>query len=160
MKKIIINSKTHGRHEVLVDDGDYQEISKHKWCLYPKGITFYAITKVNRIVTRMHRMIIAAKPGQLIDHKDGNGLNNTRNNIRIATFSQNAMNRKKRIGSSSQFKGVFKIRSKFQSRITVNYKDKSLGYFSLELDAAKAYNEAAIKYHGEFARLNDIPCAV
>lgn len=104
----------------------------------------------------MHRMILDAKPGQLIDHKDGDGLNNTRANLRIATPSNNNQNSKPQKGGSSAYKGVswFKRYKKWQVIITVNGRNKSLGYFIHEIEAAKAYDEAAIREFGEFARPN------
>lgn len=93
--------------------------------------------------------------GEIVDHKDGNKLNNTRVNLRVATRSQNEMNKKKAAGRS-QYKGVSfdTQRQKWRSYITVNKKRKHLGYFDQEWDAAQAYNEAALDNYGEFAILN------
>ena len=99
-----------------------------------------------------------AQKGQIIDHKDRNGLNCQRYNIRLATYSQNGSNRK--LSDNKKYLGVHKIntglRQKWVVKITHNKKKLHIGTFYSENDAVKAYNEAAIKYHGEFARLNKI----
>jgi len=96
-----------------------------------------------------------AQPHQLIDHRDNNGLNNIRLNLRIATKSTNEANSQKR-GNKSPYKGITWIpsRNKWQAQITVNYTHKSLGYFDNPWDAAQAYNIAALAAWGEFAVLN------
>ena len=94
-----------------------------------------------------------------IDHHDGNTLNNLEDNLRICTFAQNSHNGKIRINNTSGWKGVYwhKNTKKWMALIIVNYKPIFLGYFDIKEDAAKAYNNAATKYFGEFARLNIIP---
>lgn len=94
-----------------------------------------------------------------IDHRDGDGLNNQRHNLRPATTRQNGQNRRKVAAASSAFKGVsFHLRDrKWQARIKVSAARIQLGYFESEADAARAYNAAALKYFGEFASLNVIP---
>jgi hypothetical protein len=107
----------------------------------------------------MHRFIINAPFGVQIDHINGNKLDNRRSNIRMATVQKNAFNRKKPKGKcTSQYKGVFKRKdlNKWETRIKINNKSIYLGTFVDEVDAAKAYNQAARKYFGEFARCNDI----
>jgi hypothetical protein len=102
----------------------------------------------------MHQLILRTK---YIDHIDGNGLNNTRGNLRIATTKQNTWNRKKRtIPTSSKYKGVsvIKGRDRWQCRIYANGTRFFLGYFASEIEAARAYDKKAIELFGEFARLN------
>ena len=91
-----------------------------------------------------------------VDHINNNGLDNRRCNLRLATRQQQNMNRKKLKGCSSRYKGVYwaKNRKKWCVRIEFNAKVMFLGYFESEIKAGKAYDEAAIKYFGEFARLN------
>ena len=103
----------------------------------------------------MHRLIMDAQERQEIDHADGNGLNNQKDNLRFCTHSQNHMNRKPTKGSS-KYKGVswHKAAKKWNARITLNKKTVSIGYFDSEIIAAKAYDEKAIELFGEFAKLN------
>ncbi len=105
----------------------------------------------------MHRLILNLDK-ELCDHKDGNGLNNQRNNIRAATKSQNNMNKIGR--GSSSYLGVYIHKKdavkKWRAQIKVNDKKIHIGVFEREEDAALAYNKMAIKYHKEFANLNII----
>ena len=148
----------------LIDDDDFELVSQFKWyALKPKKI-FYAlmcaVVNGKRIDMRMHRLIMNAKKGQIIDHKDRNGLNNQKNNLRFCTHTENSRNSISNKGLS-KYKGVSwaKAAKKWRAGIKVNNRGIYLGYYTNENEAAKAYNEAAIKYHGEFARLNIIPDA-
>ncbi len=91
-----------------------------------------------------------------IDHIDGNGLNNQKSNLRWCTYSENAMNAHKNRNGSSNYKGVDLQRKTklWRCRIKINYIEIHGGYFRNEIDAAKKYDEMAIKYFGEFAKLN------
>lgn len=141
---------------VLVDDQDYALVSNHRWYCKPGKITSYAQTVVKGHCFRMHRLIMAAQPGQQVDHIDGNGLNNTRANLRIVTNSQNSMNRRKIRNASSQYKGVawFTKAGCWCAYIWVSGRNKHLGKFKYEAAAARAYDAAARQYFGEFARTN------
>ena len=101
----------------------------------------------------MHRYLLQANPGERVDHQDGNGLNNRRENIRKATSSQNGMNARAQVGGSSKFKGVWRP-TRWRAEIRVNYKTIHLGSFATEEEAAHAYDEAARRLFGEFARVN------
>jgi hypothetical protein len=94
----------------------------------------------------------------LVDHIDRNPLNNQKNNLRISNKSTNGMNRLKPIHNTSGYKGVSfrKERNKFRAYITLNQKTINLGHYKTAIEAAKVYNDAAIKYHKEFAVLNEI----
>ncbi len=146
---------------VAFDDEDFGKLSKYKWFEKKKRYTSYAIVtaKIDDIwkTIWMHRFIVGAKKGQEIDHRDGNGLNNQRDNLRFCTHSQNGMNRRISQGTS-KYKGVCcqKNNKRWQAQITINQKHIHLGVFKNEIDAAKAYNTAAIEHFGEYARLNDV----
>lgn len=137
-----------------VDDEDFDELSKYKWH-YLEG---YALRNEynngNRKYVRMHREIICAPDELEVDHKDGNGLNNQRSNLRICTSSQNKMNRAPHKDNSSGFKGVWKERRRWYSQIYFEGQYIFIGSFLTPEEAARAYDEAAKKYHGEFAKLN------
>lgn len=113
----------------------------------------------NNPKTRMHRLILGAKPGQVVDHANGNGLDNRRCNIRICTASQNSMNmRKPSHGKTTAFKGVCLIsdraKKKYRASIKNAGKARHIGYFATAEEAARAYDAAALQHFGEFARLN------
>lgn len=146
----------------IVDADDYAWLAQWKWS-YNKG---YAIRnkyservggKVRAEGIRMHREILSAPKGMQVDHVDGNGLNNTRENLRICSSQQNNRNRKA-VEGTSKFKGVtvYCPGEKWFAQIWVNKKSIFLGYFKDEKEAARAYNEAAKKHFGEFARLNEV----
>jgi ABC-2 type transport system ATP-binding protein len=104
----------------------------------------------------MHRVIMNAPKGSIVDHRDHEGLNNTKQNLRFATRSQNSCNRKRLNYGSSKYRGVCRGNecNKWRAYISFNGQRKYLGYFDNEEDAGKAYDEAAKIYHGEFAVLN------
>ena len=99
-----------------------------------------------------------AEKGQEIDHKDGNGLNNQKSNLRLITHTQNCMNRDKNKNNTSGYKGVHwhKNYKKWGVQIRVNGKCKSLGYYDTKKEAAQVYNEGVKKYFGEVAKTNEI----
>ncbi len=99
----------------------------------------------------MHRQITGASQEEQVDHRDRNGLNNTRENLRIASSQQNAFNRGKRNG---EFKGVSKCRRKWRARITIDGKEEYLGVFSTPEEAARVYDRRARELFGEFAVVN------
>lgn len=158
----------------LVPDYCFNELNKHVWNAYwnPKAKTFYArrhqkLGEYTHYSKRkdvwMHREVLQLPDEVMIDHADHNGLHNYPPNIRLATHSQNQMNQRVYKNSSSGLKGVNKRRDRtdrdvWRVRIQVGNKRIHIGDFYRIIDAAKAYNAAAIKYFGEFAYLNLIPC--
>lgn len=148
----------------IVDDEDFEWLSKYKWRAEKKAQTFYAVrsSKVinhKRISIKMHRLILKIEDRKIkCDHINRNGLDNQKHNLRIATSSQNNSNRMSRPGSTSKYLGVCwnKSRRKWQANISKNGRTFYLGLYDLEIDAAKKYNEMAPKIHGEFANLNKI----
>jgi len=160
--EIIINSKKYGKYTLLYDEEDYEIIKDHKWRIKNVGKCFYAVTDIKyinkKITIRMHRLIMGFPEGMHIDHINHNGLDNRKCNLRECTGSQNNANQRNQIGKSSKYKGVCfnKNRNKFVAAIKKDKKQKYLGIYISEIDAAKSYNKAAIEYFGEFANLNVI----
>ena len=139
-----------------VDAEDYQKLAAYDWQIFKNNSSnFYAARIEGGKIVSMHREIMHNPAGLFVDHKDRNGLNNTKQNLRLATCGQNNCNRRKKEGSS-KYRGVSycKKNRKWRASITFNGKDIWLGQFDTEEDAARAYDEAAKIYHGEFAALN------
>jgi hypothetical protein len=139
----------------IVDAADFDWLSRFKWhCVITNNIAYAYHCFCDKTVG-MHRFIM--KPGQslVVDHIDGNGLNNTRGNLRICTREQNVHNRKGG-GKTSQYKGVCRKKhsKKWYAGIKKNEQHIHIGYFEREIDAAKAYDEKARQLFGEFAYLN------
>lgn len=159
MREIILISKTYGQKIVFVDDKDYDYLSQFNWSLLKDENTFYASRRCGKKRLKMHREILGISDSDIkIDHRDLNGLNNQRGNLRIATNSQNNRNRRPYKNSSSKYLGVTwrKDSTAWEASIKSDGKNKYLGHFKTEEDAALAYNKAAKEVHGEFANLNNI----
>ncbi len=141
---------------VYIDSDDVEKFGHLIATINPN--TYYITVGLpNNKVEYLHRLILNAAKGEQVDHKDGNGCNNSKSNIRLATKQQNASNRAKNTNNTSGYKGVYKAnRDRWRARITVSGKLISLGTYTNIISAAKAYNKAALKYHGEFARVNII----
>ena len=145
----------------LLDEVDYYRFGNLKWSLGGYKKNLYAVSGIknkdgNFELVRLHRLIMNPPENLVVDHRNGDGLDNRRENLRLATKSQNLFNSRKRKNTSSQFIGVsFDKRSGlWVAYIGLCRKKIFLGYFKNEIDAAKAYDAAAKIYHGEFARLN------
>lgn len=145
----------------LVDDEDFERLSILKWHALAPGKSrraWYAVRNLareggKRRTWSMQNDIICPLPGYLVDHKDGDGLNNQKSNLRFATTSENCANSKKSTGSS-RYRGVALKEGRWRVRICVKYKQVHVGYFKEEFDAATAYNFAAEAAFGEFAAFN------
>jgi len=140
----------------IVDAADYDRLSKHKWCAVKGRRTYYATRRANGKLVRMHRVIMKARAGQVVDHREHDGLDNRRSKLRFCTPRQNTMNQRPRLGCSSEYKGVFhgKGDKKFIAGIAYNSKRIHLGRFDTARNAAKAYDKKAKELFGEFAYLN------
>jgi len=146
---------TKGKH-VLVDETDYEELSKRKWyCSYSKYATRNSYNKEGKkFSSYMHREILGLKYGdkRQVDHINHNTLDNRRENLRLCSNQQNQFNRKVKKGCTSKYKGVGwrKDKNKWTAQITVGGKNRNLGYFNDEKLAANTYACAAILNYGPF----------
>lgn len=149
---------TKGRF-AIVDDEDYAILSRHGWHLKEdrSGITCYANAKIGGKKVLMHRLILDAKPGQIVDHIDGDGLNNQKTNLRLCDAAQNVWNRRLVTGKS-RFIGVsFDTASrKWEACIRHRGRSFKIGRFADEIEAAIAYDAACQILRGEFAVLNGV----
>lgn len=146
----------------LVDDDDYDYLVQYNWYVTKRGNTFYAIRSLPRVDGKqthiaIHREILNPPDSMQIDHINRDGLDNRKENLRLATNSQNHINIPKRRGSS-RYKGVYwnKEHNKWAAKVTINNKTLFLGYFDTESIAAGVYNQFASSNFGEFALLNII----
>jgi hypothetical protein len=139
-----------------VDDADYELLSQWKWQAARRGTTTYAVCDLpGKGKGYMHRIILDAKSGEWIEHRNHNGLDNRRDNLRLCTSSQNHQNQRKTRGTS-RYKGVswFKRDSRWRATIKQYGRQRSLGYYDAEEEAARAYDRAAREMFGEFAHTN------
>lgn len=155
-------------YSTLVDDEDFEELNKFKWHVKHHRNTIYAV-RTEWILGgngkqkhfKMHRVILGiTNPKELIDHKNHNGLDNQKNNLRICNGSENQKNRLSRKNSTSKYLGVSLSDNVWIATIKYGDKTRYLGRFEKtnegEVMAAKKYNEFAKIYHGEFANLNNV----
>ena len=147
----------------LVDDEDFEKVNQYKWYAKRKDHIFYAarhitISYKNYQMLFLHNFISPPPKGKFIDHIDGDGLNNQKNNLRVAMPIENSRNRKIDKDNISGYKGVYhrKDTGKFRAYIAINRKQYALGNFDTAIEAAKAYNQKASEVWGEFAKLNII----
>lgn len=155
-----INSKKYGNINVLIDDEDYEKIKNYTWGVqYSKRAdSFYIARKIKNKTLLLHRVIANCPDDKIIDHINHNTLDNRKENLRICVNAENCRNMNKpKHGVTSVYKGVRKYRNnKYSVCIKYNKKQIHIGYYDSEIEAAKAYDKAALKYHGEFAKLNII----
>lgn len=143
----------------LVDEADYEWLSQWRWTFAgePTG-GGYAVRGCDvggaRRTLLMHRAILSPEPGLQVDHINGDGLDNRRANLRPCTASQNCQNRAVKKGTRSGFKGVTKYNRYWRAAIRAEGRTRYIGYYATPEEAARAYDEAAMRLHGEFARLN------
>jgi hypothetical protein len=139
---------THGLF-AIVDAADYEEVSQYKWCAQRRSRSVYASTGINVRTVMMHRLILRAPKGSVVDHIDGNG----RSNLRLCKPGQNQLNRRSFSGSS-RFVGVCLRGNRWEANIKHGRHQLCLGRFDDEVEAAKARDRKAYELHGEFAYLN------
>lgn len=152
-------------YSTVIDATD-SDLASLKWNTHQDINTCYA-DRTKQIAGKkshilMHRVILSRMlgrdllPSERVDHIDLDGLNNRRGNLRLANGSQNQHNRGKQSNNTTGFKGVFKNGKGYMARIRVKGKKMYLGTYATPELAARAYDEAAAKYHGEFAKLNNV----
>lgn len=156
MKKIPL---TQGQY-AIVDDEDYDKVVRYKWRAVWGGYCFYAVhtlwNKGKRYEIRMHRFILNGPDTSLVDHRNYNGLDNRKSNLRLCSHSQSQYHRRGSKNGTSQFKGVyFRTQNQsWQAQIKYNGKSIWIGQYEDEVAAAKSYDEKARQLFGEFAHLN------
>ena len=138
----------------MIDDEDFDLISQHRWHYVAGYSCGYAATArpCGKGNLGMHRFLVPCPLGHVVDHINGNSLDNRRCNLRVVTRAQNRQNSRKRVNASSQFKGVSWYKPKRQWHAMLTGQD--LGFYDDEAEAARVYDAAAKKLYGEFAWLN------
>jgi len=159
MKKIPLTQE----RITLVDDADFDYINQWKWHYERRKYTGYATRRQylgggrknqRQKKIYMHRVIMNPPSDLMVDHINKDGLDNRRENLRMVTRSQNAINSHKRRNTVSQYRGVVLTEGLWMACITTKGKHIYLGKFKTEIEAAKAYDVAAQDHHGDFAQLN------
>lgn len=140
-----------GGVETVVDADDWDKVSGVGWCLNPYG---YAVGRVDGKLVSLHSHLFGRVAGRQTDHVDRDKLNNRRTNLRTATKTENQRNRGPHRNSPSGFKGVFRHADRWRARISIEGRSFNLGCFSDSVEAAKAYDRAALEHFGDFAYLN------
>jgi len=159
-------------HQILIDEEDYQKFFVELMYKYNAGKTLGGKVYVKRNLTingkntvrYLHRDIMGITNSKVqVDHINGDGLDNRKSNLRLATPKENGYNRRANVMSGdSRYKGVTRRKDRtncskpWKARIGVDGDRIAIGYYATEKEAAMAYNEAALKYHREFARLNEV----
>ena len=148
----------------LVDDGDYGWLMEFKWCAHFNGTKWYAVSRINARVIKMHRLIMDSEAAYIngrhalleVDHQDGDSLNNQRYNLRWVTRAQNLRNRVANKNSTSQYIGVYfeNYTQRWCAAIKIDGKTYKLGRFDSEHDAAVKRDIVAFDMWGDDARLN------
>lgn len=157
MKKINLN---HGE-VALVDDADFKYLNQFTWYT-TKGYVVRSNWKDGKQGTaiRMHNDIMNPPSDKIVDHINGNGLDNRRSNLRICTWAQNLCNKKIDKRNKTGYKGVYNepegSKNPYRAMIGYDHKLRYIGLYATAEDAARAYNDAARELHGEFARLNKV----
>jgi len=141
----------------LVDDDDAPTVGGLRWqCIEPQPGYLYVTAKRDGRNVYLHRLVMGAKKGECVDHINGDTLDNRRANLRLCSHAENMRNRKRSKASKFPYKGIGQRRdgTKYVAIIRCDGKKFQLGTFDSAEAAAMAYDDAAVRLHGEFARLN------
>jgi len=178
MPELIVESKTYGEHKILFDECDIELIESHNWQIKKCVNTFYAQAHIphpdggwyiracsktgkikrgrRRTTLKLHRLIMKPSKGMMVDHINGDGLDNRRENLRVCTHAENQRNARRRNDNKSGSKGVSwnKNAKKWRSQIRHEGKVRHIGLFESREEAARAWDAKAKEYHGKYAQLN------
>lgn len=152
MNDVIVMKTRKKQCEFIIDKDDHAKISVHSWYLNgrkEKGFYLKSIVGGKHIL--LHRYILDAKDDEVVDHINGNTLDNRKENLRLCQRIENARNRKINKTSTTGYKGISPCYNGFRARIWDGHKRIHLGVFPNEVEAYHAYCQASVKYHGEFA---------
>lgn len=149
---------TNSSKMAIVDDEDFERVAQYSWYEDVGACTSYVASRdvIKGQQVRLHRFVLGLDVDDSleVDHRNNNGLINNKDNLRVCSHAQNCANSNHGVGESG-YRGVhLNSRGKYVAKITVNFKQMYLGSFNDVVSAAKAYDEAAIKHFGEFARPN------
>lgn len=157
MKRVRLSKRSAVEFSALVDDGDFDLVSRHTWTLSecPAGYPC-AIATIDGRQVRMHRLLTGAETGADVDHINGDRLDNRRSNLRVVTHAANLWNSVFPLGQSG-FRGVCLTRNgkRWRAQIRHNGRELHLGTFDSPCEAASAYDAAVAKYRDEYATLSD-----
>jgi len=141
----------------MVDDDMYEELNQYNWYASWDRNCFRVLRNVTingkRATVKLHRAIMNAQKGQIVDHIDNNTLNNQRSNLRLCTTSQNNMNRGMQTTNTTGYKGVFRNGKGFIAKICLNGKVIHLGTRPTAEEAHELYKEGSKQHHGDFGRV-------
>ena len=152
--------------EALIDDEDFKMISKNKWYAHGLGDWVYAYRRItikkgkSKLIAMSRQILNIIDNNYVVDHINGNTLDNRRRNLRIATHSQNMANRRKKVRKTSMYKGVSLYKKDATKPwivfIKVNRKTKYVGLYKTEREAAEVYNQNALRMYNQYAKINKV----
>lgn len=140
----------------IVDDDDFESVSKYKWYAQRRRNTFYAVRHIKSgdkyINLQLHRFLMNPKTGMCVDHRDCNGLNNQRMNLRVCTHAENTRNLRHKRKNAAKYRGIYMSSSgKYIAKVRFNYKQYNSRSFPTSDEAITAHREMIRSLHGEFS---------